>query len=70
MSRMKRASYREGIEIIALNDEPAELDAEFMTGMATVLLLAELFGVTQERVAKDVVRFRENCAKAAKRASV
>lgn len=56
---MKRASYREGVEIIALNDEVAELDEEVVTGLASVMLLAELFGVEQARVARDVVRFRK-----------
>lgn len=55
---MKRASYREAIEIIALNDEPEELDEEVMLGMATVMLTASIFGVEQARVARDVVRYR------------
>lgn len=56
---MKRASYREAVEIIAMNDEPTELQAENVVGMATVMLIAEIFGTTQERVAADVVRFRK-----------
>lgn len=63
--RMKRASYREGVEIIALNDEAAELDEEMVVGLASVMLLAELFGVDQERVVRDVVRFRKKHAKTA-----
>jgi len=55
---MKRASYREGIEIIALNDEPTILDVEEMIGFPSVMLLAELFGVTQEKVAGDIIKFR------------
>lgn len=39
----KRASYREGIEYIALNDEPAELDVEQIQGYISVQLLAALF---------------------------
>lgn len=61
--RMKRASYRLGVEIIALNDEPAEMDPEVVQGLASVMLLAELFGVTQARVAEDVVAYREKEAK-------
>lgn len=56
---MKRASYREGIEIIALNDEPEEMRPEEMFGFASVMLLAGLFGVSQERVAADVVKYRQ-----------
>jgi hypothetical protein len=54
----KRPSYREGVEIIALNDEPLEMDAEQMIGTATVLLLASLFDVTQKKVAADVIAYR------------
>lgn len=56
---MKRASYREGVEYIALNDEPGIMKAEDCVGMCTVGLLAALFGVTQQRVAEDVVKYRE-----------
>lgn len=62
---MKRASYRDGIDFIALNDEPEELDEEVVGGLATVLLLSELFGVPRERVARDVVRYRKGEAKRA-----
>lgn len=58
---MKRASYREGIEIIALNDN-CDLETEDeLIGMPSVFLLAHLFGVDQERVARDVVRYRKRC---------
>lgn len=56
---MKRASYREGIQIIAFNDEPLCMDEEEMFGMCTVMMLAALFEVPQERVARDVVRLRK-----------
>jgi hypothetical protein len=60
---MKRASYRHGVEIIALNDETAETDPEAVAGMISVCLLADLFGVEPERVARDVVRYRTEAAK-------
>ena len=56
---MKRASYREGVEYIALNDDPDTTDPEVVMGMISVGLLSALFGVTHDRVASDVVRFRE-----------
>jgi hypothetical protein len=56
---MKRASYREAVEYIALNDEPEIRDADAMTYYATVQLLAAIFDVTPERVAGDVVKHRE-----------
>ena len=56
---MKRASYREAIAWIAEMDESAERDTEVMEGVATVILVADLFGVTTARVAHDVVRRRE-----------
>lgn len=55
---MKRANYREGIDIIAMNDDPMEMDVEAVSESITVMLLAELFGVERERVARDVVRHR------------
>jgi len=55
---MKRASYREGIEIIAENDEPGCFDVEEIRGFTTVQLLAGLFDVASERVATDIVRYR------------
>lgn len=60
---MKRASYRNGIDFIACNDEPGEMDPDAIKGMPSVFLLAELFGVTQEKVAADVVRLRKKLAK-------
>jgi hypothetical protein len=56
---MKRPSYREGVEFIALNDDPNNTDPETVMGTLTVGLLSALFGVTHDRVASDVVRFRE-----------
>jgi hypothetical protein len=56
---MKRASYREAVATIANNDEPEELDADAMSGVASVLVVAVIFGTTQERVASDVVRYRK-----------
>lgn len=60
---MKRASYRHGVEIIALNEEPEERDPGVVAGMISVGLLATLFGVTTERVAGDIIRFRIEAAK-------
>lgn len=56
---MKRASYRHGVEHIALNDDPTEMDEEIVGSCMTVGLLADLFGVDTARVARDVVRFRK-----------
>lgn len=55
---MKRPGYRFGVEWIALNDDPDVTDEEMILGTLTVGMLADLFGVTQERVAADVVRYR------------
>lgn len=58
-SIVKRASYRDAIDFIACNDEPTETDPEEVRGLASVLLVASIFGVDTERVAKDVVRYRK-----------
>lgn len=62
VKRMKRASYREGVEWIALNDEnggPEALDPEMVRSYVSVALLSDLFGVESERIAKDVIRYRK-----------
>lgn len=55
---MKRASYREAIEVIACNDESAEHNPLVMAGMASVLVIAAIFGKDQDTVANDVVKYR------------
>lgn len=60
--RPKRASYREGVAWIALNDDPASsdaLNAEELQGLISVALLADLFGKDQLEVAKAVVAYRK-----------
>lgn len=60
--------YRFGVTWIAENDEngsPDRLDIETVKSYISVLLLADLFEKSPERVAKDVVRQRGN--KTAKR---
>ena len=56
---MKRASYREAISVIALNDEPEIMEPEEMEGMASVLVVASIFGLETSKVAADVIRYRE-----------
>lgn len=55
---MKRASYRDGVYWIAMNDEPGEEDQVVIAGFISTLLLADLFGVDPQRVARDVLRLR------------
>lgn len=58
MARMKRPSYRAGVEWIALNDEQlADLDET--RSLISVAMLADLFGRTTADVARDVLRCRE-----------
>lgn len=54
----KRASYREAIEVIAFNDESAEHDPQVVAGLASVLVIAAIFGKDQDTVANDVVKYR------------
>lgn len=60
--RLKRASYREAIEYIALNDDPASnvQDPEEISGLISVALVAAIFGADPLRVANDVLKFRKN----------
>lgn len=59
---MKRASYRDAIDYIAMNDDPGDpeaLNEEVVAGYVTVQLVCCIFGVESERVARDVVRYRK-----------
>lgn len=53
-----RASYRQGVEWIALNDEPNDLDPENIAGYISTLLLADLFHKDPLDVARAIVRKR------------
>lgn len=54
----KRASYRDGIEWIAWNDEPSLREADEIADSISVALLAHLFGKTPFAVAAAVARCR------------
>lgn len=59
---MKRASYRDAIAWIALNDSGGDDDAldELAVGsLVSSVLIADLFDVPQEKVGRDVVRYRK-----------
>ena len=55
---MRRASYRAGVEFIAMNDDPDNMDLGDIRASLTVGLLAELFGVDTDRAAQDVANLR------------
>lgn len=54
-----RASYRKGVEWIAGNDEPEDLDPESVAGYISTTLLADLFGKDPLDVGRAVVRKRK-----------
>jgi hypothetical protein len=55
---MRRASFRAGVAWIAMNDEPSMAEVEQVAELISVMLLADLFEVEPERVARDVIRYR------------
>lgn len=57
--RAKRPSWRAGVEWIAWNDEPSELDEERVAYFISSLLLADLFGKEPLEVGRAVVRYRK-----------
>ena len=59
---MKRASYRAGVDWIARNDDPENLNEEDVAYFVSSLLLADLFEVESKKVGKDVVRKRKQIA--------
>lgn len=59
---MKRASYREAIEYIAMNDSLGDFDAfdwVSVQNLVTARLVAEIFKVEPEKVGKDIVKVRD-----------
>lgn len=58
----KRASYREGVAWIALNDEPTDLDPDSVASYISTALLADLFGKDTSEVAKAIVSYRRQRA--------
>lgn len=55
---MRRPTYGSAVLWIALNDETAETDAERIAQLISVVLVADIFGVEPERVARDVLERR------------
>lgn len=58
---MKRPCYMEAIEWIAYNDGPGDADATDvgrLSGTISVALVADMFGIDQDSVARAVVRYR------------
>ena len=53
---MNRASYRYGIFWLAANDDTEWVEAENGSPSVTACLLADLFGVSTERVTADLKR--------------
>ena len=61
---MKVASYKDAIDWIAHNDGAGDdeaLDVDSVSYLVTSVLIADIFGVTPERVGKNVVERRGNC---------
>ncbi len=62
---MKKPTYQEAVAWIADEDSPGdEGDAEEISGYLTACLVADLFDVTSEKVARDVVALRKAKRKA------
>lgn|GEM_PF-5917203 len=56
---MKKPSYKHAISFIALNDAPADRsDFDELLGYISVVLVSEIFDVTPEKVANDVLSYR------------
>lgn len=53
-----KASYRRGVDFIALYDEALELEAANMEGQPSILALAEVFDKPESEVIADVLKRR------------
>lgn len=60
---MIKPSYRAGVEFIALNDEPEDLDAGSVEGYVSTIAIATAFRVDPLIVALAVVRYRRKAIK-------
>lgn len=64
MARAKRlkpefkALYQKGIDIIALNDEPLEMNVRIISEMISTSLIADMFDFNPLKVARDIKRIR------------
>lgn len=63
----KRPTYRDAVAWIAENDEPLETDEAAVASFLTTVLIADLFGVPEARVAADVMRHRDRAHRQAVR---
>lgn len=57
---IKAIDYQFGVEWVALNDDPMEMDWKEIKSYISTSLLADLCGMSTARVAKDIVRVRKN----------
>lgn len=58
---MKHASYREAIAWVALNDSAGEDDAQdpkACSELITAALVADIFGLSDEKVGRDIANYR------------
>lgn len=53
-----RANYKAAIYWIAMNDDEVETDLETVARQISVVLVADVWGKDQHRVARDVLRVR------------
>lgn len=54
----KSPYYREATRWIAQNDEPTWLDEDRISGLISVVMIADIFGLSPEDVARAVIFIR------------
>lgn len=59
MNCLKRATYQDGVSLVARNDDPHERDVDAIALSMATILLAWLFKVELLKVATDILRARE-----------
>ena len=58
---MRTDRYKKAVAWIAENDEPHEMDFQTVVDMIPVLLIADVFDKTPEKVANDILKIRKEC---------
>jgi hypothetical protein len=56
---MTTPTYQHAVEWIAFNDDPDEMRVSRVAGYTTTKLVADIFGVSEHKVARDVVTVRK-----------
>ena len=56
----KNKGYKFAVNLVAMNDEDATMNVEEISNIISACLIADLFGVSIEKVAQDILKIRKD----------